>query len=159
MKETKRIEKLFEDLYDGEPWIGVSIFDTLKGISAEQAAKKITPHWNSIWEIVNHIIYWRLNVLKRVHGEVIVSPENNYFEKISDTSEAEWKNTLKRLEDSQQQWIAFLKKFRERDFENIYKNNGLSYYEHVHGIIQHDAYHLGQIVLLAKGKITLEKLA
>jgi uncharacterized damage-inducible protein DinB len=26
----------------------------------------------------------------------------------------------------------------------------MTYYEHIQGIIQHDAYHLGQIVLLSK---------
>jgi len=34
MKETKRIAKLFEDLYNGSPWIDVTIMDTLKNISA-----------------------------------------------------------------------------------------------------------------------------
>ncbi|MBK8552177.1 MAG: DinB family protein [Ignavibacteria bacterium] len=150
MKETERIEKLFEDLYDGEPWIGVSLFDTLKNITAEKAAKKISPQWNSIWEIVNHIIEWRFIVLQRVHGEVLIAPENNYFIDVPEKSEAAWKNSLKRLEDSQQQWIKFLKTFKKKDFENIYPNNSRSYYEHVHGIIQHDAYHLGQIVLLSK---------
>lgn len=150
MKETKRTEKLFEDIYDGEPWIGVSLFDTLKDISAAQASQKIFPHWNSIWEIVNHMISWRLTVLQRVHGEVILTPEDNYIEGITDTSGTAWKETMKRLEDSQQQWIKFLKKFRQKDFDNIYLHNGLSYYEHIHGIMQHDAYHLGQIVMLAK---------
>lgn len=150
MKETERIEKLFEDLYDGEPWIGVSLFDTLKNISSEKAAKKISPQWNSIWEIVNHIIEWRLIVLKRVHGEVLTTPDNNYFNAVPETSEAAWKNSLKRLEDSQQQWIKFLKTFKKKDFDNIYPNNSLTYYEHINGIIHHDAYHLGQIVLLSK---------
>ncbi|WP_235811010.1 DUF1572 domain-containing protein [Aequorivita aquimaris] len=36
------------------------------------------------------------------------------------------------------------------DFEKEYPTNKHSYYKHIHGIIQHDAYHLGQIVLLAK---------
>ncbi len=150
MKETKRTEKLFEDLYDGEPWIGVSIFDTLKNIPAAQASKKIFPEWNSIWEIVNHIISWRLTVLQRVHGEVIPSPDDNYIEDISDNSGKAWKATLKRLEETQQQWIKFLKKFKQKDFDNIYSHNSLTYYEHIHGIMQHDAYHLGQVVLLAK---------
>ena len=150
MKETKRTQKLFEDLYEGEPWIGVTLFDTLKRIPAEKAAKKIAPHWNSIWEITNHIITWRLNVLERLHGNKMTTPDNNYFESVTDTSKAAWKKTLKHLEESQQQWTSFLKIFNEKDFENIYSRNGLSYYEHIHGIIQHDAYHLGQIVLLAK---------
>lgn len=88
--------------------------------------------------------------MQRVHGEVIPSPDDNYIEDISDNSGKAWKATLKRLEETQQQWIKFLKKFKQKDFDNIYSHNSLTYYEHIHGIMQHDAYHLGQVVLLAK---------
>ncbi|MEO6723526.1 MAG: DinB family protein [Ferruginibacter sp.] len=151
MKETARIRKLFEELYNGDPWIAVTITGTLKDISAEQAAKKVVPTWNSIWQIVNHLIGWRENVLLRLHGEVIVSPANNYIDDITDASENAWTDTLHRLQDSQQKWVSFLDQFDEVDFEKIYPANNGSYYKHIHGIIQHDAYHLGQVVLLAKG--------
>lgn len=150
MKETERILKLFEELYDGNPWVDVNIMGTLEGITAEQAAGHPFPKRNSIWEIVNHLISWRLNVLQRIRGKVISTPLNNYFSPVKNTSASAWKNTLKRLKNSQQQWIDFLKIFKEKDFEKIYPNNNLNYYEHIHGIIQHDAYHLGQIVLLVK---------
>jgi uncharacterized damage-inducible protein DinB len=150
MKETQRITKLFEDLYDGDPWIDVTILGVLKNVSAQQAAKKIAPGRNSIWQIVNHIISWRENVLLRVQGNVINTPNNNYFIEIADISETAWQQSLERLQNSQQQWIAFLKHFNELGFDKIYPTNKMSYFEHIHGIIQHDAYHLGQIVLLTK---------
>jgi uncharacterized damage-inducible protein DinB len=150
MKEAKRIKKLFEDLYDGSPWIDVTIMNTLKSISAQRAAKKIAPGRNSIWQIVNHIIAWRENVLLRVQGNKIVTPNNNYFIEIDKVSEAGWQKTLERLANSQDQWIRFLENFDELKFETIYPSNKMSYYEHIHGILQHDAYHLGQIVLLSK---------
>lgn len=150
MKETQRIIKLFEDGYNGSPWIDVNLVGTLSTISAEQAAKRILVNRNSIWEIVNHIINWRINVLHRVKGKIIVTPDSNYFTKVIDTSLSAWKNTLKQLEESQKKWIDFLKDFKEKDFTKVYPNNKLTYYEHIQGILQHDAYHLGQIVLLAK---------
>jgi uncharacterized damage-inducible protein DinB len=150
MKETQQITKLFEDLYDGDPWIDVTILGVLKNVSPQQAAKKIAPGRNSIWQIVNHIISWRENVLLRVQGNVINTPNNNYFIEIADISETAWQQSLERLQNSQQQWITFLKHFDESDFDKIYPSNKMSYYEHIHGIIQHDAYHLGQIVLLTK---------
>ena len=55
MKEAERIIKLFEDLYNGSPWIDVNIVDTLKNITTNQAANKIIAERNSIWEIVNHV--------------------------------------------------------------------------------------------------------
>ncbi len=87
MKETNRIVKLFEDLYNGSPWIDVTIMDTLKNISAEQAAKKVIPGRNSIWQIINHMIAWRENVLLRVQGNEMVTPNNNYFTQLEIISE------------------------------------------------------------------------
>jgi len=150
MKETDRIIKLFEALFEGSPWIDVNITGALENITAEQAAKKTLPNRNSIWEIVNHIINWRLAVLKRIQEIPVVVPDNNFFEPVKDASESAWRNTLQQLQDSQQQWVDFLKTFKEEGFEKKYQKRNMTYYEHIHGIIQHDAYHLGQIVLLSK---------
>jgi hypothetical protein len=47
MKETDRIIKLFDDLYQGTPWLDVTFMDTLKNMPPERAARKIKPDWNS----------------------------------------------------------------------------------------------------------------
>lgn len=150
MPETKRIQKLFNDLYNGSPWIDVNLKGTLGALTAQHASERPMANCNSIWEIVNHIISWRLNVIQRVQGKIIETPAHNYFTAIKDTSDAAWANTLHQLKDSQQKWIDFLSTFNENDFDKIYPNNEMTYYEHIHGIVQHDAYHLGQIILLAK---------
>lgn len=150
MKEIKRITKLLDDIYGGSPWIDVNLMGTLKNISADQAAKKVSQQWNTIWEIVNHLISWRLSVLQRIQDKVLASPADNYFSEVKDTSGEAWEETLKKLEDSQLQWMLVLKKFKKKELEKNYPTSGMSYYEQIQGIIQHDAYHLGQIVLLAK---------
>ena len=150
MNEAHRIQTLFTDLYHGQPWLDVTLQETLSGITPEQANKRPIPNGNTIWEILNHIIAWRQNVLKRVQGERVDSPADNYINKITDTSQDAWRHTLKALENTQKEWLYFLSTFNEADFEKVYPANKHSYYKHIHGIIQHDAYHLGQIVLLAK---------
>ncbi|MBS1741590.1 MAG: DinB family protein [Bacteroidetes bacterium] len=150
MKENKRIIQLYQSVYNGSPWIDVDIVSTLSTITAGNAAAKITDNWHSIWEIVNHLIAWRENVLQRMQGKIIKSPAHNYFLPVKNTSAVAWKKTLKKLEVTQQKWIELLQQFNEADFKKIYPGNQLSYYEHIHGIIHHDIYHLGQIVLLAK---------
>jgi UTP:GlnB (protein PII) uridylyltransferase len=57
---------------------------------------------------------------------------------------------LENLAASQQQWEDFLSGMKDDGLSGIYLPNGRMHYEHIHGIIQHDAYHLGQIVLIAK---------
>jgi uncharacterized damage-inducible protein DinB len=150
MKESQRIVALYQSVYDGNPWIDITILEVVKDIDYNDALKKIRPDFNSIWEIVNHIISWRKNVLQRVQGKILITPNHNYFETVTETSQEDWQNTLKKLEESQQEWIQFLGSFDKTDFEKIYPNNGMTYYEHIHGIMQHDIYHLGQIVILKK---------
>ncbi|CAN5670613.1 DinB family protein [soil metagenome] len=150
MKETMHITKLLDDLYSGDPWIDVSVKGTLKNISASQAVKRMSAKTNSIWEIVNHLINWRLAVLQRVQGVIFPSPDNNFFEPVADTSEKAWVETLQQFDTTQQKWKELLANFNDDYFSKTYSVNNQSYYELIHGIIQHDAYHLGQIVLLSK---------
>src|SRR5680860_61922 len=145
--EKEKIISLFEKLYDGHPWIDVTIMATLQKISGQKAATKVLSNCNSIWEITNHMISWRENVLQRVQGKIITTPSDNYIKPIADTSQKAWMKTLEELKKTQKEWITFLKKFDEVDFQKQYPSNAMTYYEHIQGIIQHDAYHLGQIVL------------
>lgn len=148
--ESKRMTSLFEKLYDGNPWIDISISRVLRNISAESAQKKVSPTSNSIWEITNHMIRWREDVLQRVQGKTMITPNNNYFELVSDTSDEAWTKTLERFDITQSAWLTFLTHANEPQFATIYPNNNMTYYEHIHGILQHDCYHLGQIVILQK---------
>jgi uncharacterized damage-inducible protein DinB len=150
MTEAERLESLFKKLYNGLPWIEVNIIDVLNKLSADKAQARVLDNCNTIWEITNHLISWRVNVLQRVEGKIIPTPANNYIQKVLDISEEAWRNTLNRLRESQEAWLQFLNTLDEKNLENIYPVNKMTYYEHIQGIIQHDAYHLGQIVLLAK---------
>ncbi|MFC0778398.1 DinB family protein [Flavobacterium sp. HJSW_4] len=150
MSESKRISNLYQSIYNGNPWLEVNLDNTLKNVTAEQAYRKINPNLNTIWEIVNHLIQWRRNILERMQGEVIKTPDHNYFVPVLDPSEAAWEQSLQTLAKSQDSWNAFFEDFSDADLAKIYVNNGHTYYEHLHGIIQHDVYHLGQIVILKK---------
>jgi uncharacterized damage-inducible protein DinB len=150
MNESKRITSLFSKLYDGSPWIDINLTSVLQDISAEQASKRGLKNCNTIWEITNHIIDWRLNVLQRVQGKTIESPDSNYFEPVTDTSEKNWADTLQQLSSVQKDWLEFLDDIDSGELEKVYIPNSMTYYEHINGIIQHDAYHLGQMVILTK---------
>ncbi|WP_281232324.1 DinB family protein [Flavobacterium gelatinilyticum] len=150
MSENKRISALYQSIYNGNPWLEVNLADTLKNVNAEQAYRKINPNLNTIWEIVNHLIQWRRNILQRMQGETIITPDHNYFVPVLDPSEAAWEQSLQTLAKTQEAWNTFFEDFDDADLTKIYVNNGHTYYEHIHGIIQHDVYHLGQIVILKK---------
>lgn len=148
--EKERIIALFENLFNGDPWIDVTIMATLQKLSGSQAAAKVLPGCNSIWEIVNHMISWRKNVLQRIQGKILTTPSHNYFEMVDDTSQDAWLKTLETFQQTQKEWMDYLEKLNIEVLQTKYPSNGMTYFEHIHGILQHDAYHLGQIVLLSK---------
>lgn len=148
--EKERMIGLLQKLYDGEPWIDVTLKSTLGKLTAEQAAARALEKCNTIWEIVNHLITWRNTVKERIKYNPIKTPGNNYFEKVLDTSKTAWVETLKKLDDSQNDWVAFLNNLNENDLQKTESASQMTYYELIRGIIQHDAYHLGQIVIMSK---------
>ncbi|OHT45111.1 DinB family protein [Flavobacterium tructae] len=150
MSESKRISNLYQSIYNGDPWLEVNLTKTLENVTAAQAYRKINPNLNTIWEITNHLIQWRRNILNRMQGEAVITPDHNYFVPVLDPSEAAWEQSLQSLAKSQEAWNTFFQDFDDADLAKIYVNNGHTYYEHLHGIIQHDVYHLGQIVILKK---------
>lgn len=117
MSESKRVSNLYQSIYNGNPWLEVTLADTLRDVTAAQAYKKINPNLNTIWEIVNHLIQWRRNILKRVQGEIITTPDHNYFVPILDSSEPAWEQSLQSLAKSQELWNECLSNFNDEDFE------------------------------------------
>ena len=149
MNDLERFQKLFNDHYDGDPWIEITLRGTLKGISETMAAQKVGS-LNSIWQIVNHVISWRETLLKRVQNENVRSPENNFIEKISDVSAAAWEETMKRLQSSQDKLLSYLSGKKEINLEENPSQGQYSRYELIESILLHDLYHLGQVVLIKK---------
>lgn len=149
MTEIERFRKMAKDQYDGEPWLDVTYMKTLQDVTAETAAAKIGT-MNSIWQIVNHIIAWRETLLSRLGGENVAAPGDNFFLPLVDVSSAAWTETLARLELSQDRLLLFLDPRGRVDMDEFVNKGKYSRFELLSAVLQHDAYHLGQIVLLKK---------
>lgn len=150
MKDSQRLAGEFRKLFNGQSWIDVNIMDTLTPLTSGQAAAKPFSHANSIWEIVNHLISWRETILKRMQGDLAPSPENNFFEPVRDHAEAAWQKTLQQFQSSQYEWMNTIDGVDDDWLEVMWEPGSQSRYELIQGILQHDSYHLGQIVILKK---------
>lgn len=150
MSHLQFLAQSLQNLYDGTPWIDVIYAEHLKRVNAHQSVQSFNGS-NNIWQLVNHIIYWNQRVLRYIQNE---QPEQDGdlpdFYLPENHGEENWQATQHRLQHSVEQLAAAIRAFPEdKLYENFPGTNQPAAY-YFHGVIEHSAYHLGQIVLLEK---------
>ena len=155
--EIARIVDELEREQAGDPWHGSPLRQILDGIDHQQAAHRPLPGAHTIWELVLHMISWKNEVRRRIAGAPAAVPlEGDWPAPPSATAQA-WRDTLAALEASHRSLVASVSSLAEdklfqptndpRDHES---GAGVDHYVLLHGIVQHDVYHAGQIALLKK---------
>ena len=157
MPEADRLIDQFRRAHDGDPWHGSPVKAILDGVTAEQAARKPANGAHSIWALVLHMTGWRNEVAARATGKPAGEPAAGDYPEVGDPTPARWKAALAALDASHANLVEVVRGMSD---EHLLKptndprsrplGTGVSYYELLHGIVQHDAYHAGQIAILKK---------
>jgi len=136
--------------FSGGAWHGPSLMQLLEGLSAEDASKHPVHDVHSIWELVNHIVAWNAIVRRRIEGEIVsVTPEMDW-PPVWEASEMAWKRSLELLSEGRALLRAKVEGLMENQLEAIPAGKNYTNYVMLHGLIQHDLYHAGQIAILKK---------
>lgn len=140
-------------LQKGEAWHGKALEEALKDLSWQKALQHPFPHAHSIWEYVLHIIAWRTFAIERIKGNaefhIEIGGEIDW-PKVEGASEESWQNTQVQLSNSSQILRDLLREQEDSLLDRQVEKKAYSFYILLHGIVQHDAYHCGQIVLTRK---------
>ena len=154
MSELKRINDQLKRAFRGEAWHGPSVMELLENVSAEQAAAHPVAGAHSIWEIALHIRTWERVALRRIEEWVPteVTPEEDW-PPIKESTEHAWKNALNSLTLNHDALRESIKRLDESRLSEIVPGTQYSVYFLLHGVIQHDLYHAGQIALLKKSLV------
>lgn len=124
----------------------------LDGVSAEDASKHSVHAAHSIWELVNHVAAWNTIVCHRLAGDASkVTPEMDW-PPVWEASEVEWARSLEQLAESRARLRRAVEKMREGELDEKWGTKEESRYVLIHGLIQHDLYHAGQIAILKKAQ-------
>jgi uncharacterized damage-inducible protein DinB len=150
MTELTRIQDQLQRAYDGDAWHGPPLRTLLADVTAPQAAARPIPAAHSIWEIVLHVIAWERVVVRRLAGQVVELPEQENWPPIPDKSEAAWKATQDDLEAAHRQLATAIEHLDGARLNDMVPGKGHTVYVMLHGVIQHNLYHAGQIAVLKK---------
>lgn len=154
MSEVDRIRDQFRRAFDGDAWHGPSVMVLLNGVTAEQAAARPIPGAHTIWELTQHIRAWEGACLRRLNGDPAQLPDSEDWSGVNDHSEAAWEKTKQMLVDTHNKLLEALASIDDSRLDQPIMNHPeipfSSTYVTLHGGVQHDLYHAGQIAILKK---------
>jgi hypothetical protein len=148
MRTNDWIIPLLAEGYERKTWHGPNLRQSLKGVTAKQAAWRPARGRHNIWELTLHSAYWKYAVRRRLEGAKRGSfalKGSNFFarpEKAKAT-EAEWRADLALLEKEHRAMEkAIHQALRKRLSPKVVRM--------LYGVVFHDIYHAGQIRLLRR---------
>ncbi len=153
MSEIRRIRGQLRAAFDGSPWHGPAVWKVLEGVEPAQAAARPVADAHTIWELVLHMAYWRRVALEALAGDSIAGHQANTPEdwnQAEETTEAAWREAREALRGTQDELLAALDGLDDGRLEETVPGREYPFYVLLHGVIQHDIYHAGQIALLKK---------
>jgi uncharacterized damage-inducible protein DinB len=152
MTEVERILDQLRRAYEGEAWHGPSVREALVGVTAQQAHTRPLAGAHTIWELVRHIAVWEDVGRRRLEGDraaiEISSPED--WPPADDKSEAAWEQAKAALDRGHQALVEAVARVSESRLDEPILEGLSSVYVTLHGVIQHDLYHAGQVAILKK---------
>ena len=155
--ERDRIIDQLRRAHDGDPWHGSPLKDILKDVTAQQAARRPPGGAHSIWELVLHVTGWRTEVARRAMGAPAEEPQAGDWPEVGAPTPERWKTALAELDESHRRLVDAVRKLPDshlleptNDPRDRAPGTGVTYYELLHGIVQHDAYHAGQMAVIKK---------
>ena len=150
MTEIERIADQLKRSHEGVAWHGPSLRELLQGMTAEQAARK-TDGVHSMWELVLHIAAWELAGARMVRGEAVgeLSPDQDW-PAVGEPAELRWSETIAKLDAAHRELADAIRQCALERLSAPAPGKNYSLYVLLHGIVQHNLYHAGQIAILKK---------
>jgi uncharacterized damage-inducible protein DinB len=136
--------------FEGNAWHGPALLELLQDVDAVAAATKPLPDVHSIWELLLHVAVWDDAACRRLAGEKWQPMGIANFPLVPKPSAAAWRKAVdhaKRTHNTLVKTVAALPESRLRD---RVPGKKYDFYFMLHGVVQHELYHAGQIAILKK---------
>jgi hypothetical protein len=157
MSEAERIAEQLERTWNGDAWHGPSLKELTDGLTAKQAAAHHVSEAHSIWELVLHCTGWLREVERRLGGTDPAEPEGGDWPSVGKVVDERWTAARADLGVAVAGLARGIRHFDEAQLatrvgqqRDPALGTGGTYYVMLHGAVQHNLYHAGQIALLRK---------
>ena len=132
------------------PWHGPSLGAAVR-VDAETARARPLPRGHTIFELVRHLTLWHDAVRRRLEGDRSWVRRGEDWRPVEDTSASAWKQAVLDLRRGEERLIEVVRDLEEGAFAAKLPGKPYTAEFLISGVVQHAAYHAGQMRLLRKG--------
>jgi len=152
MREIERILDQLNRSWGGPSWTGVDIGPLLDGLTDAQSRSHPVPNVHSVIELVAHMSAWMDAVARRLAGD---ARELTAEEDWQDVAGVTWAAAVEELENAQSRLCDAVARLSVDDLDKKVVGRKYTNYVMLHGVIQHNLYHAGQVAVVKKVLLTL----
>ena len=143
--EVQKLGDILRHTFEKNAWHGLAVMEVINSTDERIVHKKFSST-HSIIELVAHMTAWRVFVIEELSGNLNykVSEEMNFPVVKS------WQEAVDGLVASQENLLKSIEKLPDERLSEVVPNRPYKFFTMLNGIVHHDLYHLGQIVLIKK---------
>ena len=143
--------------YNGDAWHGNNTVTLLLNADPSKVFTHPIPGAHSIAELVLHLTAWTEEVVERLNGAKAKEPIRGDWPTPVEQSISEWELIINDFKKANEKLVTIVSDFSPEawaaeviDERNPALGTGVDYSQLLNGLIQHHAYHSGQMALLSK---------
>jgi uncharacterized damage-inducible protein DinB len=145
------VAESIERSVSGPVWHGPPLADLIGDVTAQQAAEHPIAGAHSIWELVLHMTAWTEIVRERLVGSAKSEPTpEEDWPPVPEPSAEAWRAVVERLKDAHRELAADVAVLDDSRLIGRVPGKEHSVLAMIHGVVEHDAYHGGQIAILKR---------
>ena len=150
--EPALIAEQLRRAFEGGAWHGPALLELLQDTDAATVAAKPLTNIHSIWELVLHVAVWDAAACRRLKGETFQPEGLANFPLAPKPTEPAWRKTLAHVKSTHHALVKMVAALPESRLRERVPGKKYDFYFMLHGIVQHELYHAGQIAILKKAQ-------
>ncbi len=148
--ELARVADQLERSVRGGAWHGPSVREVLEGVNVDPAASKVLPNCHTAWEVLVHMTAWTRATRQALQGKTLDLNDREDWPAVSENSSS-WKQAKTSFFEESDLLLTELGRRSDQILTERVPGREYDFYHLLHGLVQHNLYHAGQIRLLTKG--------
>jgi len=150
MSEAAFIAEQFRRAFKGDAWHGPALLELLADIDAKNAAARAIPDAHSVWELVLHVAVWDAAAVRRLAGQKTQPAGRDNFPRMPQSTAQQWRKAIAQLKRTHDNLVKTVAALPDARLEDRVPGKRYNFRFMLHGVVQHELYHAGQIAVLKK---------